>query len=66
MEMIFEFEEKIHVQMDVHQIMIQYEHIQIIYLENYLLSYGNILIYMDMNKHDIDYIVYLENNQHKK
>ncbi len=37
MEMIQQFEEKIHVQKDVHQIMTLYEHIS---------------IYMDMNKHD--------------
>jgi len=56
MEMIEKFGEKIHVEKDVHQIMILYEHIEIIRLENYLLYYCNLSIYMDTNKYNIDYI----------
>jgi hypothetical protein len=58
MEMIFEFEEKIHVQTDVHHIMILYE--------NYLLQCSNIFIGQDTNRYDIDHIVFLGNNPHKK
>jgi hypothetical protein len=66
MEMLEQFEWKIRVQNDVHQIMIFDEHVWIIHLENYLLYHCNILMYMDANKYDIDLGFLLENNQYKK
>jgi len=59
MEMIEQFERKIHVQKVVHHVMIFHEHIEIFHLKNYLLYYCNISNYMDMNKYDIDLFVLL-------
>jgi hypothetical protein len=51
-EMIEQFEEKIHVQKDVHQIF---------HLRHYLLYHRNTSVYMDMNKYD-NYLFYLQSN----
>ena len=54
METIELFQGKIHVQKGNHHIMIPYEHMDNIHLENGLLFLENISLEMDTNKYDID------------
>ncbi len=65
MEMREKFEEKIHVEKDVHHIMTLCEHMDKIHRENDLLFVDNISLEMDMNKYDIVLFFVRENNRHK-
>jgi len=64
--MIPEFEKKIRVEKDVHRVMMLDERIKIIHRENDLLYNNNVSMYADMNRHDINLLVPLKKNQHKK